>query len=375
MIQSDHRRSEALAQPIEVIVDRLGIASLKRNGRELTGPCPQCGGRDRFSVNTLKKVFNCRQCGSNGGNIDLVMFVLSMPFPAALDWLCGPPVELTAAQQRDRDLKAQALRARNADRAERERRKARLDARAIWQEGRIAEDSPVRAYLELRGITRDRLPVLPRVIRYHPDLPYMVKAETGWTEAHRGPAMLSAIHGQDDQMIGVHRTWIDPSAPKGKARILDPVTGEALPVKKTIGSLKGGAIRLHVDQSDRAQPIMVVGEGIETTLSALIAGVPAGAAYWSGVSLGNMGGRRQTGKGQKFSGLPDMSDHDAFVPPAWVKRLIYIQDGDSEPRLTRAILEAGCRRAMIVCAGLQAQIVHAGEGVDLNDVLLGGGDA
>ena len=48
-----------------------------------------------------------------------------------------------------------------------------------------------------------------------------------------------------------------------------------------------------------------------------------------------------------------------------------MQDGDSEPRLTRAKLVAGLRRAMLLRPGLKAQIVHAGAGVDLNDVLMG----
>jgi hypothetical protein len=66
-----------------------------------------------------------------------------------------------------------------------------------------------------------------------------------------------------------------------------------------------------------------------------------------------------------------MADRDAFAPPSWVKRLIFIMDGDSEPKMTRAKLECGLRRAMAVRPGLKGQIVQAGAGVDLNDVLLG----
>lgn len=375
MRATDLRRGEALAMDIGQIVDRLGLSSLKRIQRELTGPCPHCGGRDRFSVNTLKRVFNCRQCGATGGNIDLVMFVMGLTFPAALEWLCGPPIEITAAERAERERRAEENKRRNADRAERERRKAREKAHAIWQQGKTAEDSPVRAYLEARGIPRGLFPRLPPCLRFHPDLPYRIEVKGQRREVHRGPVMMAAIQGPDGRFIGLHRTWLDLSNPKGKARILDPITGEALASKKTLGSVKGGAIRLHTDRTNAAQPILVVGEGIETTISALIAGVPAGASYWAGVSLGNMGGRRVTGQGLKFAGIPDMDDAEAFVPPPWVERLIYIQDGDSEPRHTRATLEAGCRRAMILRAGLQAQIVHAGDGVDLNDILLGADNA
>ena len=40
------------------------ILGLRQRGLELVGPCPSCGGKDRFSV-ALKgnrTVFNCRQC-------------------------------------------------------------------------------------------------------------------------------------------------------------------------------------------------------------------------------------------------------------------------------------------------------------------------
>ncbi|MFD1809298.1 hypothetical protein ACFSHQ_18085 [Gemmobacter lanyuensis] len=122
--------------------------------------------------------------------------------------------------------------------------------------------------------------------------------------------------------------------------------------------------------------MLIMGEGIETTLTALIADVPAGAGYWSGISLGNMAGQRRLGQGLKYAGLPDLGDAEAFVPPPGVERLIYVQDGDSEPKLTRAQLLAGLRRAMALRPGLRGQIVMAGAGVDLNDVLLGvGADA
>ena len=117
---------------------------------------------------------------------------------------------------------------------------------------------------------------------------------------------------------------------------------------------------------------MIMAEGVETTLSALIAEtLPRRHAYWCGVDLGNMAGRMQRGPGLKYAGLPDMDDADAWVPPAWVRRLVFVQDGDSDPKLTRAKLQAGLRRAMIKRPGLRGSIVHAGKGRDLNDILMG----
>jgi hypothetical protein len=132
------------------------------------------------------------------------------------------------------------------------------------------------------------------------------------------------------------------------------------------GSKKGGAIRLHTPLDSDT---LIMGEGIETTLTALAASPVEGAAYWAGVDLGNMSGRMRKVQGSRHSGVPDMADADAFVPPPWVRRLIFIQDGDSDPKATRAKLESGLRRAMARVVGLKGQIVHAGAGVDLNDVL------
>jgi hypothetical protein len=58
-------RSLALAVRIEDEIARRGIKL--RGGVDRCGPCPRCGGTDRFSINTKKQVFNCR--GFEGGNV------------------------------------------------------------------------------------------------------------------------------------------------------------------------------------------------------------------------------------------------------------------------------------------------------------------
>lgn len=366
----DPRRDEAEAIPIEDAALTLDILSgLKRMGVEYTGPCPQCGGNDRFSINTRKGLFLCRQCNGKGGSVALVMFVRGCTFPQALEWMCGPRREIPVEEMRAREAKAIV----NKDRKDREvaafRDKAVAQARVIWKETRHTDEtSLVRDYLARRGLSRGLLPVIPASIRFHPSLSYMVQTDKGWVAAHRGPAMVACIQGPDGQGAGVHRTWIDPEQPKGKARILHPVTGEPMGVKKTWGSKKGGAIRLSPPGAQ--SEVMVMGEGIETTLTALVANVWPGAVYWCGVDMGNMSGSRETGPGLKYAGLPRMDDADAFVPPPWVKRLIFVMDGDSDPRETRAKMEAGLRRAMLLRPGLVGQIAAAPRGRDLNDVLM-----
>jgi hypothetical protein len=227
----------------------------------------------------------------------------------------------------------------------------------------------VRGYLRCRGLPDAAFPVLPVCFRFHAALPYMVHADAGWREVHRGPALLAAMQGPDGRFLGCHRTWIDLARPKGKPALVHPETGRPLPGKKMLGAKKGGAIRLRGPGAGCGT--LVMGEGIETTATALAADVFAGAAYWAGVDLGNMAGQMRRVIGVRTSGLPDMADTEAFVPPPWVTRLVFIQDGDSDPAATAAKLRSGLIRAQLLRPGLVAQIVHAGAGVDLNDVLMG----
>ena len=79
---------QARAVPIESELARRGI---KLNGKvERAGPCPKCGGDDRFSINTAKQVFNCRQCGGRGDVIDLVRWLDGVDFIEACTTLAGP---------------------------------------------------------------------------------------------------------------------------------------------------------------------------------------------------------------------------------------------------------------------------------------------
>ena len=57
----------AKAVPIETEIARRGIR-LTGNRSERVGPCPIRGGRDRFSINTMKGLWHCRGC-SRGGDV------------------------------------------------------------------------------------------------------------------------------------------------------------------------------------------------------------------------------------------------------------------------------------------------------------------
>jgi phage/plasmid primase-like uncharacterized protein len=88
----DPRIERARAARIEDIIAARNI-KLRRSGAELIGPCPICGGDDRFSVNPKKQVFNCRGCDEGGDAIKLIQFLDHVDFLHALETLTGqmPP--------------------------------------------------------------------------------------------------------------------------------------------------------------------------------------------------------------------------------------------------------------------------------------------
>lgn len=383
MQADDPRLAEAKAKPIKDVAFNLGLTWLVRGYPEIHGYCPKCGGSekrgsDRFWIDVAKNSFGCRKCATGGDQVALIRFVRECGFVEALDWLCGPKPEKpeTEAERKKRIEKEGADRSKADARAEKERQKVIADARRLWEQGQRPEGTAVEDYLRRRSIDMAALGGFARCVRFHPDLPYaewiLPPGETKghWQTVHRGPAMICAVQNAAGRFSALHRTYLDLGQPKGKALILHPQTGEALEAKKGLGSKKGGAIRLS---GSRVSDTLIMAEGIETTLSAWMAIPGSDAMFWAGIDLGNMGGRQQRGQGLKYAGLPDLDDDRAFLPPVGVTRLVFVMDGDSEPRATRATLEAGLRRAMLARPGLRGQIARAPDGKDLNDVLMGVG--
>ena len=365
-MRDDGRLELAKSVPLDEVLARLGLGGLRRNGAELSGPCPICGGRDRFNISTRSRAFLCRQCSLRGGDMPgLVMGVMGVDLPKALDFLVGgadlavDPAEVA----RRRKVAAEVAARADAD-AARYRARRIADARAIWGAALPAEGTAVRDYLARRGIGPDLLPRLPHALRFLPDHPARKQVDGAVQVIHRGPCMISAVVNPRGEVTAVHQTWLDLSQPKGRAVIR--FRDVDYPSKMVLGSKKGGAIRLF-GRPGRIT-VLAMGEGIETTLSARAA-LPADAGLWAGVDLGNMAGTMLRQTGTRHSGIPDMADSDSFVPPPGLSQLIFIQDGDSDPAATRARMLSGLRRAMAHFPDLRARLVHPGPGRDLNDLL------
>jgi Protein of unknown function (DUF3631)/CHC2 zinc finger len=81
--------SRAKSVPIERIIEERQIKL--RGHIERVGPCPKCGGVDRFSINTKKQVWNCRGCDVGGDVIKLVEHLDDTNFTSAVQMFAGEP--------------------------------------------------------------------------------------------------------------------------------------------------------------------------------------------------------------------------------------------------------------------------------------------
>lgn len=382
---------------------------LKRSGNELVGPCPACGGRDRFAINRAKNVWLCRKSGKGGDAIALVQYLDGADFLGAVEIITGrPPPSGESGQKSDPALVAR--RKREAEEAAALREKEQVDyrdreilrAHDIWRAAQPIGGSTAERYLRFRGVQAPK----GAKLRCHSELPYWhcLGSERGrqdWKVIHTGPALVAAITGPDGRFQGAHCTWIDPCfAPAGasqglvrrspaggdgKAEIFHPETGEQLASKKVRGSAKAGHIHLGGDADAFA---LYVGEGIETVLSvreSLLGTAPA-PLFWSSISLGNLGGRaresvlhptltRQDSKGRikrmKVPGpIPDVEDKAVLMPPRIaLSEIIILGDGDSDHFTTDCVLRRAAARW--ASPGRLIRAAWADDGSDFNSMLRG----
>lgn len=130
----------------------------------------------------------------------------------------------------------------------------------IWKNALPGANTLAETYLHSRAI---HIPI-PPTLRFLPNSRY----ETGLSF----PCMVALVtRGCDNQPLGIHRTFLTPD---GTAKA--PVT----PAKKMWGPCGGGAVRLA-----NAVDHLMVGEGIETTLSAMLASDLPG---WAALSVSGM---------------------------------------------------------------------------------------
>ena len=275
-------------------VARQNGAALKRAGAaEWAGPCPVCGGDDRFSINTKDRVFNCR--GAIGGDvIALVEHVTGLDFIGACEAITGEPPPKgegrpydeqaerewrreRADEQRDRAIEREAQ--DNSELADAIRRST-----AYFERLPSAFDTLADEYLDRRRIDlrhwRDADLRFDPACRYRG---YASPSDGELSDLGEFPAMIAALKDVHGSITGIHRTYLDLSSPK---KLVPPGDRARNAAKKAAGIAGGSLIWLT-----KPAPYLVTGEGIETTCSAFYLGIGGdGFGYAAAYSLGNMCG-------------------------------------------------------------------------------------
>ncbi|ORE89761.1 P4 alpha zinc-binding domain-containing protein [Aurantimonas sp. 22II-16-19i] len=381
---------------------RQSVRAQGPGGAKYVGPCPACGGRDRFSMDRGKNVYNCRGCGG-GDAIGLYQKMTGADFLDACEVLLGrdrpgparSAADLAEAARRRRAAEARAAQLRE-EAAERERqreseaafyRRRELDrCLDIWSAAGAFFGSEAERYLVARGL--DPSQVNPAYLRCVPRLTYWGRDAEGRNAAlHEGPAMVAVFVVPETgswRIVGLHQTWIDLDAPaKFRPAIADrQEPGAFLPTKKMRGSKAGGVIPL-VGRLSTARR-MVAGEGIETVLGfGQREGFDENTFYCAAGDLGNLCGgatresrfrhpnavRRDTAGRKRpvwVQGQEPDPDSVAMPVPGHITELVLLGDGDSEPVATRAAMKRGARRHER--GGRTVAVVMAPAGTDFGEV-------
>ena len=267
----DDWKTSALGADILIAAMSRG-AALRRVGQEWVGPCPVCGGSDRFCVAPRKRLFICR--GFGGGTvIDLVMHLDGVSFMQACEALTGEPPPRGESKPLTAEQRAEWARRQRAAEQERQSREAaaaayqedtRDAALSIWNECIPIFGTVSETYLHKRGMPTPP-GGWPSVLRHHPSLYY--------PNGKRYPALVCRVDDVDGEFTAIWRTYLSPDG-AGKADVPNAKLG--------LGPAGGGAVRIG-----GVGPRIGIAEGLESALGGwnLI-----GRAYpvWAALSTSGM---------------------------------------------------------------------------------------
>lgn len=224
------------------ILPALGIASALLKAKH--GPCPVCGGKDRFRFddkggagtwycNQSHSTETTKASGSAGNGFALLMDFKRCDFAEAarlVETIIGTD---SAPRQIPKTPEAESSAAEHAEIV------------ALWKGGQpVALSNPAGLYL------RNRLgfEVQSRALRFHPAIPFGETTRMG---------MLSAFVDTNGELAGLQRTYLTSEGQKA------PMKNSRL----TIGKLPdGGAVRLR--RLEAKHSVLGIAEGVETALAA-----------------------------------------------------------------------------------------------------------
>lgn len=249
------------------ILPELGVSTKFLTGKH--GPCPCCGGEDRFRFTDLNGngSYYCNGCGPGSG-IDLLMKVRKIPFAEA------------------KRLVLEALPTSNIE-IKKATAKSTYDPMRLWHASHtVMAHDPVGRYLASRCIMPANYPTQ---LRFHPHLRYVDDATR---QVSHHPAMVARFISPDGLKSTLHFTYLTDQGRKADLPKVKKLAPAPIP--------RGGAVRL-----DYSSDVIGVAEGIETALAAqAMFEVPV----WAALSAGEL---------------------VRFEPPAKAQRVIVFADNDS----------------------------------------------
>ena len=177
---------------------KLGARLKRTTTSEFTGPCPFCGGTDRFSLNVKKNVCNCRKCDIAGDVVHFVEIMTGCGFIEACEFINQTP---RPDRSRDETLqeKTDRLAARakwQAEHQEREEERRRIEeAKAKRDEEAIASILAPERAVALAGtlgeayLQRARPDAAPKAYGRHQvrSRSRLLGRQGQWRQEHRPP--------------------------------------------------------------------------------------------------------------------------------------------------------------------------------------------
>lgn len=228
------------------------------------GPCPLCGGRDRFRWSKKDGgLWVCNHCTEAkwATGFRILMEHLSVDFRGAADYVRGffggSTARPATAVRRPTVADEAAKHAASLRRME-----------EIWAATRaLDQGDPVMQYLQRRVPGLD---YSPRQVRYHPALSYWDPPQhEGGKPVHRGdfPAMVVRAFDPEGRFVQLHKTYLTHDGRKADVPVVKKT-------EKGIG-VNGFAVPLQLPLGDT----LGIAEGIESALGAsMLQGYPVWAA-------------------------------------------------------------------------------------------------
>ena len=249
------------------ILAHFGVAEKFMTGKH--GPCPICGGKDRFRFDNKegRGTWICSQSCGAGDGFRLLELLKGWSFREAafqVEQIAGNVQQIVVKEENDEAKKMAAV-------------------KRIWNETEpVCKGDPVWLYLN----KRTGIEIAPACLRFHPALPYIDHDQIDYH-----PALVARVTNYAGEGVGIHRIYLTSE-------------GEKAPVEAAKKLLAGKALCGSSVKLGRVDGDLDIAEGIET---ALAASMRFSVPVWSAINANLL---------------------EQWLPPKDVKHVVIFGDND-----------------------------------------------